>query len=100
MRSGGLRPQAVDMAIFALVAAASIYFAHRGVQGGLGLRVGFVAEQEQRRLEAERDEMREERARLENLVERLGASSLDLDLLDERARALLGRGRPDEIVIR
>jgi cell division protein FtsB len=33
-------------------------------------------------------------------VRRLATDTLDLDLLDERARAVLGLGHPDEIVIR
>lgn len=100
MRRSGLRPRAIDMTILALVAAASLYFAHRGVQGGLGLRVGFTAAEETRRLEAELDALRKERVNLETLTGRLGGEAIDLDLLDERARAILGRARTDEIVVR
>lgn len=100
MKAKRLRPHAVDLTLVALIAAASLYFAHRGVQGGLGLRVGFVANQEEKRLSAELEALRMERARLETLTERLGDGALDLDLLDERARAILGRARTDEIVIR
>ena len=90
----------MDMTLVVLIAAATLYFAHRGVQGGLGLRVGFVAGQEERRLEAQLATLRAERMRLESLTSRLGDGALDLDLLDERARDLLGRVRADEIVIR
>jgi cell division protein FtsB len=38
--------------------------------------------------------------RLENLTRRLSDTYLDLDLLDEQARDMLGMVRADEIVIR
>ncbi|HAM89325.1 MAG TPA: septum formation initiator precursor, partial [Rhodobacteraceae bacterium] len=37
---------------------------------------------------------------MENLTHRLSDGYLDLDLLDEQARRVLGMIRPDEIVIR
>ncbi|MEX2518167.1 MAG: septum formation initiator family protein [Paracoccaceae bacterium] len=93
-------PRLADIGVMAVVIAATLYFAHRGVQGGLGLRVGFAAEKEERRMTAVLDEQLAERERLENLIRRLGENYLDLDLLDERARDILGRSRPDEMVIR
>ena len=39
-----------------------------------------------------------ESKRLRNLTQRLGVDSVDLDLLDERARAILGYARPDELI--
>jgi len=47
----------------------------------------------------ERDRLRLEVARMENLTRRLSDTYLDLDLLDERARNVLGFVRADEIVI-
>jgi cell division protein FtsB len=38
-------------------------------------------------------------ARMENLTHRLSDTFLDLDLLDERARDILGLMRHDELVI-
>jgi cell division protein FtsB len=43
--------------------------------------------------------LRVERATLEHRVVRLRPESLDLDLLDERARAVLNLSSPDEIVV-
>jgi cell division protein FtsB len=37
---------------------------------------------------------------MENLTKRMSDDFLDLDLLDERSRSVLGMVRPDEIVIR
>ena len=59
-----------------------------------------AAKEEKRRLIAELDVLREERAALGNKVERLSERYLDLDLLDERARAVLGLVREDELIIR
>ncbi len=44
--------------------------------------------------------LRERRNKLENDTRRLGASSIDLDLLDERARSVLGIARTDEVLVR
>ncbi len=51
-------------------------------------------------LTAERDQLGDDLARLQNLTLRLSDTYLDLDLLDERARAVLGYVRADEIVLR
>ncbi|WP_340109253.1 FtsB family cell division protein [Pikeienuella sp. HZG-20] len=95
-----LKIRIVDICACLFVVAAVLHFGHRGVQGGLGLRVGLAAEQEESRLAAELDALVVERQRLENLTRRLDTSYLDLDLLDERARDVLGFIRPEEIVIR
>jgi cell division protein FtsB len=51
-------------------------------------------------LTAELAETNAEIKRMENLTHRLSDGYLDLDLLDEQARRVLGMIRPDEIVIR
>ena len=50
--------------------------------------------------DADRDRLRAEVDRMKNLTRRLSNEYLDMDLLDERARDVLGYARPDEIVIR
>jgi len=90
----------IDAVVAMFVIGAILQFGYGGVQGESGLRVGLAAETELKRKEAELAALRSERARLENLTARLSDAWLDLDLLDERARAVLGRARPDEIVIR
>lgn len=100
MTATKLKMRLADIAAVLFVIAAILYFGHRGVQGGLGLRVGFAAAKEERRLTGDLLALQAERARLENLTHRLSESYLDLDLLDQRARGMLGYVRPDEVVIR
>ena len=76
------------------------YFVFAAVQGDFGVfrRVQILAEAET--LAAERDRLTAELAAMENQTLRLSDEYLDLDLLDERARNVLGYVRADEIVIR
>jgi cell division protein FtsB len=86
--------------IFLLAALASLYFAFAAVQGPSGLmrRIQLQAETEQ--LRADRDALQAEVDRMKNLTHRLSDDYLDIDLLDERAREVLGLMRPDEVIIR
>lgn len=86
--------------IFLLIAVlAGLYFAFAAVQGPSGIlrRVQLTAETQA--LETERDALRAEVDRMRNLTRRLSDQYLDLDLLDERARDVLGMVRSDEILI-
>jgi cell division protein FtsB len=86
--------------IFAVAAALGGYFTFAAVQGDFGLlrRVQIRAEAEA--LAAERDRLKAELAELHNRTHRLSDAYLDLDLLDEQVRDVLGYIRADEIVIR
>lgn len=77
-----------------------VYFVFAAVQGQYGVfqRAGIDAEA--RELRAELALLQAEVARMENLTHRLSDDFLDLDLLDEQARDVLGLIRSDEIVIR
>lgn len=77
-----------------------LYFTFAAVQGDYGLfkRVEMKAEGDA--LQTELTSLRAEVARMENLTTRLSDSYLDLDLLDQQARDVLGLIRADEIVIR
>jgi cell division protein FtsB len=77
-----------------------LYFMFAAVQGDYGVfRRGEVLS-EKRALEAELLELEIEVAQMENLTRRLSDDYLDLDLLDQQARDVLGLIRADEIVIR
>jgi cell division protein FtsB len=83
-----------------LIVGAALYFAYSAVQGDTGLVELMRLNREASRLEIELASLKDARVEMENLTLRLSESWLDLDLLDERARDVLGHVRMDEIVIR
>lgn len=94
------RPRFGPLVFFALAFALGTYFTFAAVQGTYGLfrRVEITAERDALArdlavLQSEIDEM-------ENLTRRLSDDYLDLDLLDQQARDVLGLLRADELVIR
>ena len=76
------------------------YFAFAAVQGDLGVLRRLQIAADLRQLEAQRLELQANVAEMENKTLRLSDRYLDLDLLDERARDVLGMVRMDELVIR
>ena len=100
MRRSILRPAFGAALICGFVFMVGAYFTFTAVQGEFGVvrRVQITAEKQA--LTRERDKLRSEVAGMENLTLRLSDEYLDLDLLDERARNVLGYVRADEIVIR
>ena len=85
---------------FAVAFALCVYFTFAAVQGDYGLfrRAEVVAETAA--MQKDLAEVAEEVSRMENMTLRLSDDYLDLDLLDEQARNVLGLVRADEIVIR
>ena len=83
-----------------VMASLAMYFTYASVQGDYGLFRRVQIDAEARILTAERDALLAEAALLQNKTRRLSDSYLDLDLLDEQAREVLGLVRADEIVLR
>lgn len=96
----GYRPALGGMVFFTLAFSLGLYFTFAAVQGDYGLfrRAEILAERAE--LEAQLEALNLDVARMENLTHRLSDSYLDLDLLDQQARDVLGLIRADEIVIR
>ena len=95
-----LRRPAFGTAIYLGIALSlALYFTFAAVQGDYGLFRRIEIEAEARTLEAERTELQAMVALMENKTKRLSDGFLDLDLLDEQARSVLGLLRADEIVI-
>ena len=88
------------LVFFALMVLVGLYFAIAAVQGPSGILRRVQLDAETADLVAERDRLQAEVDRMKNLTRRLSDEYLDMDLLDERARDVLGYARPDEIVIR
>jgi cell division protein FtsB len=95
-----VRPAVGAAAYYLSLFALGSYFTFAAVQGEYGVfrQVELAAETET--LVVERDRLAAELATLTNLTKRLSDAYLDLDLLDQQAREVLGFLRPDEMVLR
>lgn len=94
------RPALGGLVFFAGSFCIGAYFIFAAVQGDYGVFRRAEILVETRGLEAELAALEIEVARMENLTRRLSDTYLDLDLLDERTRDMLGMVRTDEIVVR
>ena len=94
------RPAMGVLLFFAGMVMLAFYFTFASVQGDYGVFKRAEVDAEARVLRAELALLEADVARLENLTRRLSDSYLDLDLLDQQARDVLGMIRADEIVIR
>jgi cell division protein FtsB len=83
-----------------LAFALGAYFTFAAVQGDFGVFRQVEIKAEAEALTAERDKLAAELAEITNLTRRLSDAYLDLDLLDQQARDILGYVRADEMVIR
>ena len=91
---------AFDAVFSCLILLGIVNFGYHALQGDYGLFALLRTETEEVALQRELAALKAERAQLENLALRLSPEFLDLDLLDERARAVLGHMRADEITPR
>ena len=94
------RPALGVLIFFAISFALCIYFTFAAVQGDFGLFRRAEINAEADMLRKQLIEVQAEVSRMDNLTARLSDDYLDLDLLDEQARRVLGMIRADEIVIR
>jgi cell division protein FtsB len=75
------------------------YFAFHLLHGDMGYFALRGLNQKLAKAENRRDTIKGERVALENRVRLLRSNSLDLDMLDERAREVLGFVAPGEVVV-
>jgi cell division protein FtsB len=75
------------------------YFTFTAVQGNYGLFQRIQIEAEAERLEVQLVALQADVARMEVLTRRLSDDFLDLDLLDEQTRDVLGYVRADEVIL-
>ena len=95
LRSTSLGSVAVTLVSLTLAA----YFCFSAIQGDYGILRRAVYLAEASILQENFEQIKKSILLLENKTLRLSDSYLDLDLLDEQARNILGFIRPDEIVI-
>lgn len=94
------RPALATVLLLALAFLTGGYFTFAAVQGEYGVFRQVQLAAETQVLQAERDRLAADLSRMQNLTHRLSDGFLDIDLLDEQARDVLGYLRADEIVIR
>jgi cell division protein FtsB len=88
------------LAYLALAILFGAYFTFAAVQGDYGMFARVAINAEAAALAGERDRLATELAEIRNLTHRLSDDYLDLDLLDQQTRDVLGYMRSDEIAIR
>ena len=94
------RPAFGVVLYFAASFSLATYFTFAAVQGDYGLFRRVEIRAEATALEQQKTLLSAELAALENKPRRMSDEYLDLDLLDQQARDVLGLLRSDEIVIR
>jgi cell division protein FtsB len=94
------RRQLSGVLFFLVSLALLLYLAFAALHSEYGLIRLVQIEEREVRLQDELAGLRAERAAIESKVAQLSGERPDPDLLDERARQVLGLGRPDELLIR
>jgi len=87
------------LGLYALAALFIGYFGVNAVTGNHGLRARQVMEKQMAAMTAELDRLKTERVVWERRVSLLRANQLDPDMLDERARQLLGYADPRDVIL-
>ena len=87
------------LAVFAVALMLGLYFTFAAVQGDYGLFRRAEILSDAKKLEAELTVLKNEIDKMSNLTLRMSDEYLDLDLLDEQARDILGQIRSDEVII-
>ena len=77
----------------------TLYFSYSALNGQYGLFNKFRFEAEELTLLHRLDKIRLENYQLEKKVDRLSDKYLDLDLLDQQARKILGLSKSNEIIL-
>ncbi len=99
MNSARLSIPWVMLAVFAGTLMLGLYFTFAAVQGDYGLFRRAEILSDAKKLKAELTVLKSEVDKMRNLTLRMSDDYLDLDLLDEQARDILGQIRSDEVII-
>jgi cell division protein FtsB len=94
-----IRRRAADVVGPVLGFCVVAYFAYHSVEGDRGIVAWLRLQEQIRTAHAELDGLQAERQALSRRVALLRSDGLDLDLLEERVRAVLNYARPGEIVV-
>ncbi len=75
------------------------YFGYHMISGGRGILAYFKLSSQISSFQSELELVRMERLNLEHSANLLKSESLDLDLLEEQAKKILGYAKPQEVVL-
>jgi cell division protein FtsB len=89
----------IPLALYALAAALVGYFIHHAHTGKHGLEAKMRFKAQSRETFAEFEAVQTERKEWERRIALLRADQIDRDLLEERARVMLGRVHRNDLVI-
>ena len=89
----------VVICVFTISLSLGLYFTFAAVQGDFGILRRAEINHDIKKLQVEIGSLNVEIADLKNLTRRLSDHYLDLELLDQQARDVLGYVRTDELVI-
>lgn len=97
--SEGSRGLGIRKAVMPLLFAAAIfYLGFQALSGERGLMAYFKESRKLELLQAELDKTSKQRSDIEHRVRLMKSSSLDLDLIDEQSRAILGVAGEGEVL--
>jgi cell division protein FtsB len=82
-----------------LGACLTAYFVYHAIHGDRGIYAWLRINQELKAASAEAEALQTERQALERRITLLSSTSLDLDMLEERARVMLNFAHPDDLII-
>jgi cell division protein FtsB len=89
----------IPLALYSVSAAAVGYFVHHAHSGSRGLEAKRQLKIQVYEIGQQLDGVKAERAEWERRIALLRSDQIDRDLLEERARALLGRVHRNDLVI-
>ena len=94
-----IRAKLVDLSFLIIFSFLILYFTFAGLKGDYGLLKNLENIAKINTLEIELNTLKSKKLELESKVVRLGESFIDLELLDEQARKMLGMARSNEIIL-
>ncbi|MXQ10922.1 FtsB family cell division protein [Microvirga makkahensis] len=94
-----LRRFLIPLALYSVSAAVAAYFVHHAHSGARGIEAQQQYEAQMAELNRELDGLRDERTQWERRISLLRSDQIDRDLLEERARVMLGRVHKNDLVI-
>ncbi|WP_374313085.1 septum formation initiator family protein [Dongia sp.] len=94
-----IRRRLRQVALPLLGACLSAYFVFHAIHGDRGILAWLRLNQELKAATAEAAQASDDRAAMERRVTLLSNTSLDLDMLEERARVMLNYAHPDDLII-